>query len=276
MSKLGGALAFSAEAGIWIAGAAIIASAAGMHWSFDLPSVDLSALTGSSPSAAVSASLAPSGSATTAVKSPRPGASPTISPLVGKYLAEVAAPDFQFKGKYTSATTFSLNGTAYNDSQTGTMSYKSGDTTDSRTETINGAVAKYGYVYLGITQYKSTDGAAWIKSARPASDVASTKLLFTPSMPFVDKGVETKNGTQLHRLEIADPDAFSKAMMKTSDGATAAQLKYTVWVADDGTPVDFKIEGWMQTLVSGVSTKVTTVQEFLVTATSGVKITAPI
>jgi hypothetical protein len=278
VSKLGGVIAFSAEAGIWIAGAALIASAAGMHWSVDLPVVNLSALTGSSPSAAASGSQAASASASAsvAVKSPIPGASPTMSPIVGKYLAVVARPDFQFKGKYTSSTTFTLSGTAYDDSQTGTMSYKAGDATDSRTETINGSVTTYGYVYLGPTQYKSTNGAAWIKSARPASDIASNKLLFTPSMPLVDKGVETKNGAQLHRLEIADPDAFSTAMLKTSDGATAAQLKYTVWVADDGTPADFKIEGWMQMLVSGVSTKATTVEEFLVTATSGVTITAPI
>ena len=195
---------------------------------------------------------------------------------MGKYLAVVAKADFQFKGRYTNSTTFMLNGTPFDDSQIGTMSYRAGNATDSRTETINGAAAKYNYVYLGATQYKSTNGAAWIKSARPASDVASTGLLFAPAMMFVDKGVETKNGAQLHRLEIADPDAFSKAMMKTSDGATAAQLKYTVWVADDGTPAGFKIEGWMQTLVSGVSTKLTNVEEFLVTATSGVTITAPI
>jgi hypothetical protein len=95
-------------------------------------------------------------------------------------------------------------------------------------------------------------------------------------MAFVDKGVETRAGAQLHRLEIADVNAFSKAMLNTSDSATGAQLKYTVWVTDEGTPVDFKIEGWEQALVSGVSTKVTTVEEFLVTATSGVTIAAPI
>jgi hypothetical protein len=276
VSKLGGVIAFSAEAGIWIAGAALIASAAGMHWSVDLPAVDLTTLTGSSPSAAAPGSQLASASASAAVNSPKPVASPTISPIVGRYLAVVAKPDFQFKGEYTSSTTFTLSGTAFDDSQTGTMSYKAGDTTDSRTETINGAVSTYDYVFLGSTQYESRDGAAWTKSARPASDVASTKLLFTPALTFVDKGVETKNGTSLHRLEIADQDAFSAAMLKTSDGASAAQLKYTVWVADDGTPADFKLEGWMQTPVSGVSTKVTTVEEFSVTATSGVTITAPI
>lgn len=275
-------VAFSAEAGIWIAGAALIASAAGMHWSADLPKVDLDALTGAKSSASASgspvasASASPFASASAAVKSPTPGPPATISPIVGKYLAVVAKPDFQFKCRYTSSTTFTLSGTAYDDNLAGTMSYKAGDAADSRTETINGVVTTYDYVYLGSTQYESRDGAAWTKSARPASDVASSKLLFTPAVMFVDRGVETKNGAQLHRLEIADADAFSKAMLKASDGTTAAQLKYTVWVADDGTPAGFRIEGWMQTPVGGVSTKATTVEEFLVTATSGVTITAPI
>lgn len=276
MSKLGGLVAFSAELGIWIAGAALIASAAGMHWSVDLSAVDLSAITGSNPSAAASPSHAPSASASAPAKSPTPGPSPTMSPVVVKYLAVVAKPDFQLKCKYTISSTFTFNATPFNDSVDGTMAYKAGDATDSRTETINGIATAYDYVYLGSAQYKRTNGTAWVKSARPASDVASSKLLFSPAVMFVDKGVETKNGAQLHRLEMADQDAFSKAMVKASDGATAAQLKYTVWVADDGAPADFKFEGWMQTLVSGVSTKVTTVQEFLLTAASGVRITAPI
>jgi len=272
VGRLGRAIGFSAEAGIWIAGAALIAGAAGMHWSVDLPAVDLSTLTGAKSSAAASGSP----SASTAVKSPTPAPSPTVSPIVSKYLAVVAGPDFQFKAKFNETLTFTLNETSYNDVHTGTMSYRGGDTSDSHTETINGVVAKYDYVSLANAQYESKNGAAWTKSARPATDVASNRLLFTPTMAFVDKGVETRAGAQLHRLEIADVNAFSKAMLNTSDSATGAQLKYTVWVTDEGTPADFKIEGWEQALVSGVSTKVTTVEEFLVTATSGVTIAAPI
>ncbi len=62
VSRLGSAIAFSAEAGIWIAGAALIASAAGMHWSVELPKVDMDALTGAKSSAAASGSQSPSAS----------------------------------------------------------------------------------------------------------------------------------------------------------------------------------------------------------------------
>ena len=75
MSRLGSVIAFSAEAGIWIAGAALIASAAGMHWSADLPKVDLDALTGAKSSA--SASGGPS--ASLHIKSQTPSASPAGS-----------------------------------------------------------------------------------------------------------------------------------------------------------------------------------------------------
>ena len=74
MSKLGGVIAFSAEAGIWIAGAALIASAAGMHWRVDLPSVDLDALTGAKSSASASGSPG----ASLNIKSPTSSASPTV------------------------------------------------------------------------------------------------------------------------------------------------------------------------------------------------------
>jgi 4-hydroxybenzoate polyprenyltransferase len=75
LSKLGGVIAFSAEAGIWIAGAALIASAAGMHWSVDLPAVNLDALTGAKSSASTSGSP----SASLHIKPPTPSASPAGS-----------------------------------------------------------------------------------------------------------------------------------------------------------------------------------------------------
>jgi len=74
LSKLGGVIAFSAEAGIWIAGAALIASAAGMHWSVDLPAINLDALTGAKSSASTSGSP----SASLHIKSPTPSSSPAV------------------------------------------------------------------------------------------------------------------------------------------------------------------------------------------------------
>lgn len=268
MSKLGGLTAFTAEAALWVSGAALIASAAGMHWSFD-PSAEIGKLVGaqSSPAASASPSVAPLA----------PGASPTISPIVSKYLAIAAQPAFQIRAKFNNDMTFSVSGTPYVMNENGTLSYKAGDGTDSHRETVNGAVNTYDYVYLGNAKYECKDGAAWTKSVRPATDIASDKLTFAPSMAFVDKGVETKNGVLLHRLEVADPAAFSKAVVQTStSGATDAQMTYTVWVGDDGLPAAIELAGWEDGLMQGVSVRVTADEQFRIVATSGVTITAPI
>ena len=120
------------------------------------------------------------------------------------------------------------------------------------------------------------NGQAWTKSARSATSTAFYKLLFAPTLLMVDKGVETKNGAQLHRLEVADPVAFSKALVKASTDATDAQATYTVWVGDDGTPAAIKVEGWEDGTIEGAKIRATVVEEFRIIATSGVTISAPI
>lgn len=75
MSKLGSATAFAAEAALWIAGAALVAGAAGAHWKVDVPNVDLSGLLGSTPSA--SASAGPSASHGTGAATTSPAATAT-------------------------------------------------------------------------------------------------------------------------------------------------------------------------------------------------------
>jgi hypothetical protein len=99
--------------------------------------------------------------------------------------------------------------------------------------------------------------------------------MFAPGALFLDGGLETKNGLQLHRLDIADPVAYSAAMVKSS-GETGAQLTYTVWVDDNGVPAAIHLEGTVTVKVSGVSTTTTLADDFRVIATSGVTITAPI
>ena len=253
MSRLGGATAFAAEAALWISGAALIASAAGMHWSVP----DVVGLAGASPSASASASPSPR----LAAQSLAPGASPTISPIVQKYQAYIARPDYQFKAKYVVTETAAVNGLPYEIYMSGTMLYKAGDYIDSRRMAVNGSVTTFDYVYVGGSRYERDNGGAWTKSARSATDIASDKLTFGPAMLFVDKGMETKNGAQLHRLEVADPVAYSKAMAHAS-GGTDAQMTYTAWVGDDGTPAAFRIEGWIVGLVNKVSTKLTIAFEF--------------
>ena len=278
MSKLGGTTALVAEAAIWIAGVALIASAAGMNWETDLQNA-LNELTGSTPQPETSAG--PSAGASTSptaavVASLAPGASPTLSPLAAKYQAYVARADYQIRAKYTSVTSYTLNGSPVQIDTSGTISYKAGDIADSSRVTAAGRVTTYDIVALGSVQYRSQNGGAWTKSARSASSAAFDKLSLAPAMLFVDMGVEVKNGASLHRLEVADAAAYSTAYLKARAGATGAQATCTVWVTEDGTPADFKIEGWVEEPVQAVSTKTTFVTEYRIIDTSGVTITAPI
>jgi hypothetical protein len=269
VSRLGGATAIAAEAALWISGAALIASAAGMHWSVP----DVGGLTGAAPSASASASPSPS----PAVQSLSPGASPTISPIVQKYQAYVARPDYQFKAKYVVTETAAVNGLPYEFYVTGTMFYKGGDYTQTQRVAVNGTVTTYDDVYVGSSAYESKNSGAWTRSDRSANDIASAKLQYAPSMLFVDKGVETKNGAQLHRLEVADPVAYSKAMVKaSSSGTTDAQMTCTVWVGDDGIPAAVRIEGWETGPINKVSTKVTATMEFRLIPYAVPAISAPI
>jgi hypothetical protein len=101
--------------------------------------------------------------------------------------------------------------------------------------------------------------------------------MFAPATLFLDNGLESENGLQLHRLDVADPVAYSTALLKAStSGATAAQLTYTVWVDDNGVPAAIHVEGTQTLKIAGVATKTTLVQDFRVVATSGVTISAPI
>jgi hypothetical protein len=273
VSKLGGVTLFAAEAALWVTGAAMVAGMAGAHWSVDIP-VDMSSLTGQTPAPTASPSASPS--ASISIQTLAPGASPTASPLVAKYQAYVAAANYQFAAKYTAAAKSTVGGKPVEVDLSGTMSYRAGDDSDFSRVTTDGTVNTDDTIAVGSSKYERINGGAWAKSARAATDSASDRLTFAPKALFLDDGVEAKNGLQLHRLDIADPVAFSTAMVKVSSGATAAQFVYTVWVDDNGVPAAIHVEGTITGKVAGVSASTTLIEDFRVIATSGVTITAPI
>jgi hypothetical protein len=269
---MGRVTAFSAEAALWVAGAAIVAGMAGAHWTIDVP-IDTSSLTGGTPAPAASPS--PTASATISIQTLAPGESPTSSPLVAKYQAYVAKADYQLVAKYTATQSAIVSGQPTEVDMSGTMSYRNGDHSDFARETSDGSVATDDTIAIGSSKYERINGGAWAKSSRSATDSASDRLMFAPKAVFLDDGLESKNGLQLHRLDIADPVAYSTAMVKASSGVTAAELTYTVWVDDNGVPAAINLGGTVTGKISGVSTTTKIADDFRVIATSGVTITAP-
>jgi hypothetical protein len=246
---------------------------AGAQWNLEIP-IDMTSLTGPTPSA--TANPSPTEAPTLSLRTLAPGESPTASPLVAKYQAYVAKADYQFVAKYTVVESGIVSGKPTEVDSSGTLSYKNGDFSDFARVTQEGGVRTDDTVAIGSSEWERTNGGPWAKSARPATESTFSRLIFAPAALFLEGGLESKNGLQLHRLDIADPVAYSAALLKASTaGATAAQFTYTVWVDDNGVPAAVHLEGTQTLKIAGVATKTTLVEDYRVTATSGITISAP-
>jgi hypothetical protein len=263
VSRFGSATAFGSEAALWVVGAALIASAAGMRWSFDLPKLDLLAPTSANPTLAASGSPAPSST---------PG--PTISPVVQKMKAFFDNPALQFEAKNNGIAKVTSNGRSINGTLTDTIAYNEGAASDFGRVVVLGMTTSYDRVALGTTVYYRNNGSAWATQNRPDQYMLVITLLWENRV-FVDKGLEKKNGRQLHRIEATDTAALS-ADYKKSQAAADADMTLVYWTDNNGMPVFFNLSGTYTQVVKGASTGMFIDEDWTVTKTSGVKIAAPI
>ena len=271
MSKLGRVTAFTAEAALWVTGAALIASAAGMHWKVDILGTSLGNLVG----AQASISASPSSSGGVAV-TPAPGASPTMSPVGQKFLAFVSQTNLQYRAKVWVEFTGAGSGRTVTSSESGTLSSGKGATSTSYRMTLNGAVTTNDKIILGGTTYQRVNGAAWTKAATTAADATSSGPSVGSRMQFADAGLETKNGLELHRLELINTGEFADSMTKSLGSSfTSNDETLTVWVHDDGTPVVLEVDGSFAGTTNGVAFTGTMIERFTYVTFSGVTITAP-
>ena len=95
-------------------------------------------------------------------------------------------------------------------------------------------------------------------------------------MQFADAGLETKNGLELHRLELINTGEFADSMTKSLGSSfTSNDETLTVWVHDDGTPVVLEVDGSFAGTTNGVAFTGTMIERFTYVTFSGVTITAP-
>jgi hypothetical protein len=269
-------IAAIAEFGLWVVVVALIASALGMRLPFDLPTFasashapGIGALASAGPSASVTPAPTP-----TAAPTPAPTPAPTASPIVKKLQAYLARKDFQFQATQTGSNSFTGTNGSVEEKISGTVAYKVNDEADTTKTTFQGKTTTQDSVYTGTSTYERTDAGPWIKRARTPADTAQTKVLLSPTRLFVDAGVETKNGSSLHRLEVADPAALSAAVVATGT-VTSAQLTATFWTKDDGTPVYLRLDGTADQQVNGATVHATIAQELALIKWSGVTIATP-
>lgn len=269
MSSAGDKVAAVAEVGLWVAAAALIAGAVGMR----LPGGLLASSTATPGTSAV-AIASPGASPTPTLTSslaPTPSPAPTLSPLVRKFQAYLARKDFQFQATGTGSQSAVGVNLSVDLALTGSMAYKAGDEWDTTKMTSNGQTMTDDTTYAGSNKFERMNGGPWIKKPRKATD---SRILFSPTRLFVDTGVETKNGTALHRLEVADPAALS-AEIDALGIVTNSHLMLVFWTRADGTPAVFQMEGTWTQAVNGVQASVTTTEEFAFTKWAGVTISPP-
>lgn len=245
MGKLGSFTTFAAEASLWIAGAAIVAGAAGAHW--NMPSVDVGALIAQS----------------------WPGASPS---LVQSFTSRVTASDFQASGSVAGTTTVSVGDKKYDGTLSGTIKLKGRDSALTITTSIAGSKTTDESVSVGDSDYERSNGGAWTKSARSSSGVDISVL---PSAGgLTDKGVQSHNGQQLHRLETTKP-VDPKTVGFGDSSMSNPKFTLAFWAKADGTPAGMTIAGTWTEDMSGSPAKATMSVDFNFEKLSGVTIEAP-
>jgi hypothetical protein len=243
LSRVGSITAFAAEASLWLAGAAIVAGAAGAHW--DTPSVDLDSL----------------------AAQVWPGASPS---LVSTYTSRVRASDFQASGSITGTVSVTIGEQKTDGTYSGVFKIKGNDSSATMTMTLGGSKSTGDQVSVGASDYSRTNNGKWTKAARSSTGLSFANLV---SGGVTDKGVETHNAQRLHHLALVKPPD-AKSLFGDPKMATGT---YTVvlWAKDDGTPAGLTVSGSWSEEVSGGPAQSTISLDYSFDALSGVTIEAP-
>jgi hypothetical protein len=243
LSKVGRITAFAAEASLWLAGAAIIAGAAGAHW--DTPSVDVDSL----------------------VAQVWPGASPS---LVTSYTSKVTASDFQASGSIAGTVSLTVGGQKTDGTYSGAFKIRGGDSSSTMTMTLGGSKSTGDQVSVGGSDYSRTNNGKWTKAARSSTGLSFPRLT---AGGLTDKGVETHSGQRLHHLDLVKPPD-AKSLFSDPNMATGTYV-VVLWAKDDGTPAGLTVSGSWTLQVSGGPAQATISLDYSFDALSGVTIEVP-
>jgi hypothetical protein len=197
--------------------------------------------------------------------------------LVDNFTSKITASDFQASGPISGTLQMTLGGTIYDATISGTEKLKGKDSDQSMTTslaatgTTAASASTTDTITVGDSTYTRTDNGTWTKAARSDSDI--TTIL--AAVAIADKGVETHNGQQLHRLDSTKPFDPKLLFSSSTSGLTDVNVTLTFWAQDDGTPAGMMIAGTYTQDVSGTPGAVTLSLDFNFTSLSGVTVEAP-
>lgn len=218
--------------------------------------------------ASVAPSVAPTAAPTAA---PTPAPTPTPLDAVTPFLAAIGMPGFTARatvsgmlvvGTATSpiAGTYDVSGTDYH------RALKIGAGTKVTTKHL---------IVSESAAYTATGDGPWFEAAFPAAGSGLASVLHSIQV-VVDRGVETKNGRQLHHL-VATGALLPPAVLGLTDPSiTAVTGTLEFWVSDDGTPQVIGATGaWTQKSGKDPAAPATLTAELAVASGGAVAVTAP-
>ena len=230
------------------------------------------------PAAATSGSPADPG---TPVASPGSAASPaaagslppaTGADVVAPFLATISEPGFAA----SSAVTGSLVVGGVTSPVSGTYDLDGSDYARALKIGAGSKVAAQALKVASNTAYSATGDGPWFEAPFPA---AGTDLgSFLRSIKAVeDKGVETKNGRQLHHLVATDVSLPPAVLGLTDPSITGTTGTVDFWVSDDGKPQVVAVsDAWTQKSGKDPAAAATMAVEFALSNVGGsVGVTAP-
>jgi hypothetical protein len=202
------------------------------------------------------------------------GFSTTPKPLLDALKSQVTSGDFQYEGKIDGSMTMVVGSKSYDGTISGTSKGKGQDSASFTSIEIAGGTYTQDTITIGDSTYSRTNDSSWTKGAKSDSSLAD---LFRIGMKIEDKGVETKFGQQLHRVEptnLLDLDLASIGV-GTSTGVSNMEITLVFWVKNDGTPAGVTQGSTYDQDNSGTATHVTMTMDVVFTNLSGVTIEAP-
>jgi hypothetical protein len=193
------------------------------------------------------------------------------SNLVDNFAEKVNSSDFQASGTISGSMSFTVSGQKFDVPLSGTIALKGQDSQMSMKMTVLGQETTQDSITVGDKSYSRSGGGAWDVKTKDATEMGINDML--KAAGFVDKGVETHNGQQLHKL--ASPKPIDPKLLGFGDSISNATVDVFFWARDDGTFAAMTWSGSFDQDQNSMKMPVTMDISFDFNTYSGVTITAP-
>jgi len=130
----------------------------------------------------------------------------------------------------------------------GTMTMANDDSQSSITLDMPGGSQTNDTIRVGTTEWERANGGPWVTNPEPVDRSKSLSAILETLTSLEDKGVETRDGRQLHRLAPPPSVTISpEAVGFNPENAKDATVAMEFWAEDDGTPAIWSFDiGWNQ------------------------------